>query len=140
MLVSFVKKTLYMARNNIKPQEFVDVAAECFKHPSYKSFWSPRRKRFVCPEAEKSERFDVSDELDDKGSNKSPINAQFKLVFITSALGTLLFIVLCVVLTLAAGREPPTLLQEIIRGLFDLAKIGFGAIVGLLGGQVLRDK
>ena len=36
-----------------------------------------------------------------------PINPQFKLVFATAAAGTLLFIVLCLVLSLIAGREPP---------------------------------
>jgi len=108
------------------------------KHPRYKSFWSSKRRRYICPEAEELERKTVVEEI--KGSRKPEISAQFKLVFLTSAIGTLLFITLCVVLTLAAGKEPPTLLQEVIRGLFDLAKIGFGAIVGLLGGQALQSE
>jgi hypothetical protein len=126
-----------MAKNNVA-KAGLEVAVECFKHPWYKSFWCPQRKRYICPEAEKLERETVVDKL--RSSSKPAISAQFKLVFLTSAIGTLLFVTLCVVLTLAAGKEPPTLLQEIIRGLFDLAKIGFGAIVGLLGGQVLQSE
>jgi hypothetical protein len=59
----------------------------------------------------------------------------FKLVFGAAAGGTLLFVVLCVVLALIAGKEPPSLMTEIVRGLFSLAQIGFGAVVGLLGGK-----
>lgn len=67
-----------------------------------------------------------------------PISPQFKLVFVTAAAGTLLFVVLCLVLSLVAGREPPPLFEKLIMGFFDLAKIGFGAIVGLLGGKRLQ--
>jgi len=126
-----------MAKGNVVGTG-LEVAVECFKHPWYKSFWSSKRRRYICPEGEKLERETVVEEI--KGSRKPEISAQFKLVFLTSAIGTLLFIALCVVLTLAAGKEPPTLLQEVIRGLFDLAKIGFGAIVGLLGGQALQSE
>ena len=45
---------------------------------------------------------------------------------------TVLFVLLCVTLALVAGRDPPSLTTEIIRGLFSLAQIGFGAVAGLL--------
>jgi len=60
------------------------------------------------------------------------------LVFLTAAIGTLFFVVLCLVLTLIAGKEPPPLFEKVILGFFDLAKIGFGAVVGLLGGKKLQ--
>jgi hypothetical protein len=60
------------------------------------------------------------------------------LVFLTSAGGTLLFVLICVVTTIAAGQNMPDPLHELIRGIMDLAKIGFGAVVGLLGGQSMR--
>jgi hypothetical protein len=68
-----------------------------------------------------------------------PINPQFKLVFLTAVIGTLLFIVLCLVLSLLAGKQPPPLFEKVIMGFFDLAKIGFGAVAGLLGGKKLQD-
>ena len=64
----------------------------------------------------------------------------FKFVFIWSFAGTLLFVGLCVVLSLVAGREPPPLFEKVIMATFDLAKIGFGAIVGLLGGKYAQGK
>ena len=67
-----------------------------------------------------------------------PISPQFKLVFLTAAGGTLLFALLCVVLTFAAGKEPPQLFEKVILSLFDLVKIGFGAVVGLLGGKMFQ--
>ena len=56
----------------------------------------------------------------------------------TFAAGTVLSLALCVGLTLAAGKDPPSLMTEVVRGLFDLAKVGFGAIVGLLGAKRLE--
>jgi hypothetical protein len=67
-----------------------------------------------------------------------PISAAFKLVFLTAAGGTLLFALLCVVVTLAAGKEPHPLVERLVSGFFDLAKIGFGAVAGMLGGQSLK--
>jgi hypothetical protein len=67
-----------------------------------------------------------------------PISGEFKLVFLTAAVGTGVFVVLCLVLVLLAGREPAPLLEKVIMGFFDMAKIGFGAVVGLLGGKRLQ--
>jgi hypothetical protein len=39
----------------------------------------------------------------------------------------MLFVMIRVVTTIAAGEHIPDALHELIRGLFDLAKIGFGA-------------
>ena len=41
-------------------------------------------------------------------------------------------------LNLTAGRVPPSLEPEIIRGLFTPVQTGFGAVVGLLGGKRLH--
>jgi hypothetical protein len=56
----------------------------------------------------------------------------------STAVGTCFFIVVCVSTTIAAGNDPPLLLTELVRAMADLAKIGFGAIVGLLGGKTIR--
>jgi hypothetical protein len=52
--------------------------------------------------------------------------------------GTVLLIVLCLVLSLIAGREPPPLFEKITLGFLDMVKIGFGALVGLLGSKKLQ--
>jgi hypothetical protein len=43
----------------------------------------------------------------------------------------MLFVMIRVVTTIAAGEHIPDTLHELIRGLFDLAKIGFGARTGM---------
>ena len=110
------------------------IAVECIKRTDKQAVWSPEVNRYVCP---------VSDnvpegKLDRKSVHRPPISALFKLVFATAAAGTVISLTLCVGLTLAAGKEPPSLMTEVVRGLFDLAKVGFGAIVGLLGAKRLE--
>ena len=118
----------------------LEVAGECVKHPDRRSVWSPELGRYICPDDPTDARA-----LADRAPEPAPaptrriarpsINAQFKLVFLTAAGGTLLFLVICIALTLAAGKEPPPLYEKAIMSFFDLAKVGFGAIVGLLGAQ-----
>lgn len=109
----------------------INIAAECFR-VGRPSVWSHSLHRYVCadsPEGEAALR---------EHAEHPPINPQFKLVFLTSLGGTALFVVLCLVLSLIAGKQPPPLFEKIIMGFFDMAKIGFGAIVGLLGGKKLQ--
>ena len=111
------------------------IAAECIRHPDRRAVWSQQLGKYVCPDTEEGKT--VS--LDHESRAHPPLSAKFKLVFGTAIGGTLLFVLLCVVLTLAAGREPPSLMTELIRGLFSLAQTGFGAVVGLLGGKRLNS-
>jgi hypothetical protein len=81
----------------------------------------------------------MAEPADVKGTSAHPpVAGAFKLVFLTAAGGTLLFVIICVVTTIAAGKDPPPLLDKTVTSLFDLAKIGFGVIVGLLGAQHIR--
>ena len=66
-----------------------------------------------------------------------PINRTFKFIFLWSFGGTLLFVALCIGLSLAAGREPPPLFEKTIMATFDLAKIGFGRRRTPAGGKIL---
>ena len=121
-------------------KEMAQIAVECVKNPRRRSVWVPGLGKYVCPDSEEgrkalAQEIKVSLAEDEK---HPPIDPQFKLVFLIAASGTLLFIVLCLVLTLLAGKEPPPLFEKVIMGFFDLAKIGFGAVVGLLGGKQLR--
>ena len=110
------------------------IAVECIKRPGKQAVWSPVENRYVCPVADNV----PESALARNSVHRPPISALFKLVFTTAAVGTVLSLALCVGLTLAAGRDPPTLMTEVVRGLFDLAKVGFGAIVGLLGAKRLE--
>ena len=109
------------------------IATECIRNPDRRAIWSPELRKYVCPDTEEGQGV----RLDPASRSNPPINPQFKLVFVTAAGGTLLFISLCIVLTLAAGASPPDLMTEVIRGLFSLTQIGFGAVIGLLGGKRL---
>ena len=110
------------------------IAAECIRHPGTRAVWSPQLRKYVCPTTDNV----PMNQLDFNAKTRPPISPMFKLVFSAAAGGTLLFVILCVLLALLAGRDPPSLMTEIIRGLFSLAQIGFGAVVGLLGGKRLE--
>lgn len=122
-------------------KDMATIAAECVRHPRGPSIWVPELDKYVCPdargEAESLEQATSEQKRQDNYRVEPGLSPQFKLVFLTAAAGTLLFVVICVVLTVIAGREPPNLLERVVMGLFDLSKIGFGAIVGLLGGKSL---
>jgi hypothetical protein len=110
------------------------IAVECIRRTGRQAVWSPVEQRYVCPIVDKV----PESALDRKSVHRPPLSPLFKLVFATAAAGTILSLALCVGLTLVAGREPPSLMTEVVRGLFDLAKVGFGAIVGLLGAKRLE--
>jgi hypothetical protein len=120
-------------------KEMTNIAAECLKNPGRKSVWSPQQGKYICPESGKHKRAVVAhqDLSADERTEHPPISPQFKLIFVTAASGTLLFVLLCFGCSFVAGKEPHPLLEKLIMGFFDLAKIGFGAIVGLLGGRTL---
>ena len=116
----------------------IAIAAECFKDPGRTSIWSPKLNKYVCLDS--AEGQETLSELTRAHLtlSSSTIAPQFKWVFMTAVGGTLLFIVLCLVLSLIAGKQPPPLFEKVILGFFDMAKIGFGALVGLLGGKKLQ--
>jgi hypothetical protein len=120
--------------------EMANVAAECIKHPTKPSLWVPELGRYVCPDSDEGRRVaaEAVRRPNARVSAPSRINPQFKLVFLTAAVGTLIFIVICVGLHLYTDGEPPPALSKLIDGLLDMAKIGFGAVVGLLGGKALQ--
>ncbi|HEV8482413.1 MAG TPA: hypothetical protein VGV87_02550 [Blastocatellia bacterium] len=113
------------------------VAAACMKHPRRPSLWLEAEGRYVCPD--EAEAYAQAERMEAKiDAAPSPrIDPKFKLVFLTAASGTLLFTLICVALHLVTTGEPPPARKEFIEGMLTMAKIGFGAIVGLLGGKVL---
>ncbi|CAN5888908.1 hypothetical protein BH18ACI4_BH18ACI4_01400 [soil metagenome] len=125
-------------------KDMAEIAAECVKHPIRKSVWSPKKMEYVCPQTEELGQYLSENKAqfarEGASAAKPPINAHFKLVFLTAAGGTILFTLICVTLYLVTHGKPPEALDKFISGLFDLAKIGFGAIVGLLGAQKLQSE
>jgi hypothetical protein len=125
--------------------EMASIAVSCFRNPRLRAVWSPTLRAYVCPETETGRQVLARDAKMERTAATAammarhpPIDAQFKLVFITAAVGTFFFTVICVAATIAAGKDPPPLLTELVKAMADLAKIGFGAIVGLLGGKTLQ--
>lgn len=118
-------------------QDMIKTAMECVRTPGYVSVWSERLGKFICRRDPEFARA-IAEQSGTEKAAHAPIGAAFKLVFLTAAGGTLLFVIICVATTLFAGKDPPPLLEKTVTSLFDLAKIGFGAVAGLLGGQHLK--
>jgi hypothetical protein len=116
--------------------EMIDVALECVKRPGHTSVWSKSAGKYVCKEPEY--RAAIAEQSLDVAAAHPPINPAFKLVFLTAAGGTVLFVAICVSVHLITGGTMPTATEKLVDGLFTMAQIGFGAVVGLLGGQTLR--
>lgn len=114
-------------------KEMITIASDCIANPRTRAVWSPELNAYVCPDTDQGK----SVSTDRSSRQYPPLDPKFKLVFVTAASGTLLFVLICVGLTLARD-ELPDIGTKLVEGLFDLAKIGFGAVVGLLGGQQLR--
>ena len=124
--------------------EMANVAAECFRNPRKPSVWSAELGRYVCPDSDegrvalaRAKNVVVSPEMSKKAASHSPVSPTFKLVFLTSAFGTFFFFVVCVAVTIVAGKEPPPLMDKLVSSGLDLVKVGFGAIAGLLGGKAV---
>jgi hypothetical protein len=115
----------------------VDVATECVKRPGRTSVWSKSTNKYVSSQDPEYEQA-IAEQSPDVGAAHPPINPAFKLVFLTAAGGTVLFIAICVGVHLITGGKMPTATEKLVDGLFAMAQIGFGAVVGLLGGQTLR--
>ena len=118
-----------------------DVAVECFRRPGQSAVWVPQLGQYLCPDSEefasalRGRGLEGNSGLDEV--SRPPIDRKFKLIFVTASIGTLLFTILCVVLHLITDGQPPPAMGKLIDGMFDLVKIGFGAVVGLLGGQAM---
>jgi hypothetical protein len=113
------------------------AAAECLKNPGRPSYWLESEGRYICPEENDTRRTTAA--FPDRAVAPQPkeLDPRFKLVFLTAATGTLLFTLICVTIHLVTNGELPPARKELSDGIFTMAKIGFGAIVGLLGGKVL---
>jgi hypothetical protein len=124
--------------------EMTNVALECIKHPTRPSVWVPEAGRYLCPDSIETQREpgQAQSRLNDSQtvSTGSRISPQFKLVFMTAAVGALFFVVICVGLHLYTDGEPPPALAKLIDGLMDMAKVAVGAVVGLLGGKALEGR
>ncbi|MBZ9600487.1 hypothetical protein [Phyllobacterium chamaecytisi] len=117
--------------------EMAAVVKQCIKSPSRLSIWSETLGKYVCTD---DPEFSVAltDLANGKSTNHPPINSTFKLVFLTAAAGTVLFTAICVTVHLVQGDQMPDTMEKMLSSMLDMAKIGFGAIVGLLGGQAMR--
>lgn len=120
------------------------IAAACFHHLTRQSDWVPELGKYVLPDSKETQTYKFGNlinlQISSGTYSKQSLDPRFKLVFVTATVGTILFALACVLLTFLVGKEPPPLFEKVIMGLFDLAKIGFGAVVGLLGSKGLELK
>jgi hypothetical protein len=117
-------------------REMTQIMMECVKHPNRKSVWIPGLGQYACPKtAAEFQRLNTEVKAATQTKSLPTINPTFKLVFLTSAIGTVFFSATCITLTLFAGKEPMPAVDRLVQTFGDMAKIGFGATVGLLGGQ-----
>ena len=128
-------------------REMAQVAVECLKHPDRPSIWLPAEGRYVCPDTEEARQYAqqlAAIQRQQAQVDRSPpprrLNPEFKLVFIASLGGTMLFTLLCIALTMYVGKEPQPTVERLVTGMFDLVKIGFGAVVGMLGAKSIQGK
>lgn len=112
-----------------------NVAVECLAHPGRVSYWIEAEGRYVCPEVRASRTAPVDSKY--MASETDQLDPRFKLVFWAAVAGTIFFTTICVGLHLATTGAPPPLREKLIDNFFTMANIGFGALVGLLGGKAL---
>jgi hypothetical protein len=111
------------------------LAAECVRNPDRPSFWQEEEGRYVCPDREIAFSDSRAQAPGDIYLESARVDPTFKLVFLTVVVGTFFFTLLCVTIHLATRGELPPARKELSDGIFTMAKIGFGAIAGLLGGK-----
>lgn len=120
-------------------RDMAAMAVECVRTPGRTSIWSPELGEYVCPESDEGKSLLQSADppLLREEPQHPTLKSQFKLVFLTSVALTVFFLLICVTLTLIAGKEPPALHQQVVTKLLDIVQISAGAVVGLLGGKRL---
>src|SRR5262245_47898126 len=104
--------------------EMRKVAVECLANPTRHAVWSAELGQYVCPKTPEG-REELLKLLATQRAGQGvrvppPINPQFKLVFLTAAVGSAFFTILCVSVSVLAGRDAPPLLIDVIRALVDL--------------------
>ena len=118
-------------------KNMLQIATECVSKPGRVSIWSPRHNRYVCS---RDPRFQQAKKEQSPAVTAAhqPVSAEFKLVFLTVAIGTAFFITLCVVVRFVIGAQPDPMAVRLIEGLLTMSQIGVGAIAGLLGGKAIK--
>jgi hypothetical protein len=119
-------------------KQMAQVAIESVREPNRHSIWHAGGQRYVCPRDPEYKEA-IREQSAETSAAHPAINPAFKLVFLTAAGGTLLFVLICLGMHVALGEKMPPATVKLVDGFFAMAQIGFGAVVGLLGGQVLRQ-
>ena len=111
------------------------VAAECIMEPRRISYWIEAEGRYICPK-EDNALAEAGGQVAQTVIPKSErLDPKFKLVFLALVVGTFLFTSLCVGLVWTATGDLPPMRHEVVETILTMAKVGFGAIGGLLAGK-----
>ena len=111
-----------MAAKSTLVVDAITIAQECMRTPGKVSIWSAQANRYVCndnPEFKQA----LADQAQAKTRVRPPLSPAFKLVFLTAAIGTLLFVLLCISVHLSTGGVMPSATEKLVDGMFDMAKI-----------------
>jgi hypothetical protein len=116
-------------------KQMAQVAVECMRQPNRDSVWHAATQKYVCPK-DPEYREALRQQSPEVALKHPPINPTFKLVFLTAAGGTVLFTAICVGTHIWIGNaEMTSSLDRTVTAMLDMAKIGFGAVAGMLGGR-----
>ena len=113
-------------------EDMMATAIECVRKPGRTSIWSARLGKWLCSDDPEFQQA-LADQSTMSTAARAPIGAAFKLVFLTAEGGTAFFLIICVGLTILLDKPHSDFTERLILSVFDLAKIGVGAIAGLLG-------
>jgi hypothetical protein len=116
-------------------KQMAQVAVETLRQPNRHSVWHAGAQKYVCPK-DPEYREALQQQSPAVASAHPPINPTFKLVFLTAAGGTVLFTVICVGTHIWIGNEE--MLERTVTAMLDMAKVGFGAVAGMLGGHTIN--
>ena len=127
--------------------EMVNVAVECVQHPKRASVWAPELGRHICSDSEESktslaeeQRIAVSHPARKRVQEHSRIDPSVRACACDRCSRHItIHPPLCSTNMVQRGRYAYGS-REAGNGLFDIARIGFDAVVGLLGGKVLQGE
>jgi hypothetical protein len=115
------------------------VLAACLRRPGHTSVWSVKKEGYVCsrdPEYAEAVRTQTSEVRE----GHPPISSGYSLVIWGVLGGTVFFTLLCVGVRLYLGKEVASGMDELLKTLEKMAFIGFGALIGMLGGHSSRAR
>ena len=123
---------------SVMVSKMAQVAAECIRIPGQTSVWSKAAGKYVCSN-DPGYKQALAQQTAEVVAAHPPINSMFKIVFLTVAIGTLVSFLGCALMAYVTGEKPHDMQVALFRALLNAGSTGVGGVMGLLGGQTLRE-